>query len=115
MGLQRLELSRKLCDVLLESIDETLTGLLSRKVADALYAHLQAAHSISRDEVPYRLETFCSAFDSIFGSSHKTICRAIARKFYVKLGLTFFDNPSRTLIEYVEEAKMKLGEGEAQL
>ncbi|HXZ98221.1 MAG TPA: hypothetical protein VED24_02515, partial [Candidatus Acidoferrum sp.] len=102
-------------DVLLESIEETLTGLLSSEVVNALYLHLQTAHSISRDELPYRLETLCTTLDKIFGHSHKVICKAIARKFYSKLGLPYFDNPTRTLIEYVEEAKMKLRESEGQL
>ena len=113
MGL--LELDRELHDALLESIEETLTGLLSSEVVNALYLHLQTAHSIPRNEVPYRLEALCTTLDKIFGRSHKIICKAIARKFYAKLGLTFFDNPNRTLIEYVEEAKMKLRESEGQL
>jgi hypothetical protein len=113
--LQRPELGRKLCDVLLESIDETITALLSRQVAEAFYLHLQTVHSISRDQAPYKLETLCSIFEKVFGRSSKTVCKAIARKFYAKLGLTFFDNPGRTLIEYVEEAKIKLRESEGQL
>jgi hypothetical protein len=114
--LQNLELNRKLRDLLLESIDETLTDLLSARVVDALYLHLQTTHSITRDEVPYRLETLSSTLDNVFGRSHKIICRAIAKKLYAKLGLTFLDNPvERTLIQYVEEAKTKLGKCESQL
>jgi len=113
--LQRPELGGKLCDVLLESIDETLTGVLSKRVVDALYVCLQATHSISRDEVPYRLETLCSTLDNVFGPSHKTICKAISRKFYAKLGLTFFDNPCRTLNECVEEAKRRLAKSEGRV
>ena len=101
---------------MVESIDETITALLSREVVDALYAHLQSTHSIAKDEVPYRLETLLSTFERTFGlPSSKTICKAIARKFYSNLWLTFSDNPSRTLVEYVEEAKIKLQEGEGQL
>ena len=98
-----------MCDALLETIDETITALLSRTVVDALYAHLEAIYSISRDEVPYRLDTLFTTLEKIFGvRSSQTITKAIARKFYLKLGLQFTDNPSHTLLEYVDEAKMKL-------
>jgi hypothetical protein len=109
--LQPSELEGKFCDALLESIDEAITGLLSREVVDALYLNLQTVHSISRDEVPHNLEALCSALDKIFGPhSTGTICKAIARKLYVKLGLTFYNDSGRTLIEYVEEAKIKVRE-----
>jgi hypothetical protein len=104
------------CDAFLESIDETITALLSREVADALYLHLQTAHSIPRDEIPNKIETVCSTLNKIFGvSGTTTICKAIARKLFVKLELNFPDGPPRTLLEYVEEAKIRNREGEIQL
>jgi hypothetical protein len=96
---------------LLESIDETIICLLSREVVDALYLNLQTVHSISRDEVPCKLETLCSTLEKLFGTNGATtICKAIARKLYAKLGLTFINNPSLTLLEYVEEANMRVQE-----
>jgi hypothetical protein len=107
--LQQPQLGREFNDVLVESIDETITALLGREVVDALYAHLQTFHFIARDEVPYRLDTLFAILEKIFGvRSSQTITRAIARKFYLKLGLEFTGNPSHTLLEYVDEAKMKL-------
>jgi hypothetical protein len=95
--------------VLVESIEETITDLLSREMVDALYAHLQTNHSISRDEIPYRLDTLFTTLEKIFGvRGSQIITKAIARKIYLKLGLEFTVNPSRTLLEYVDEAKMKL-------
>ena len=94
---------------MVESIDETITELLSRAVVDALYAHLETFHSISRDELPNRLDVLFSALEKIFGvRGSQTITKAIAKKFYLKLGLEFTDNPSRTLVEYVDQAKIKL-------
>jgi hypothetical protein len=94
---------------LVESIDETITALLSQAVVSALYAHLHKTHSITRDKIPYRLDALVATLEKIFGvSSSQTITKAIARKFYLKLGLEFTGNPSRTLIEYVDEAKMNL-------
>ena len=106
--MQQPQLGREFNDVLVASIDETITDLLSRTVVDALYAHLQTNHSISRDEVPYRLDTLFTTLEKIFGAGSQTITRVIARKFCLKLGLEFTGNPSRTLLEYVDEAKVKL-------
>jgi bifunctional DNA-binding transcriptional regulator/antitoxin component of YhaV-PrlF toxin-antitoxin module len=107
--LQQPQLGKEFNDALVESIDETITSLLSRTVVDALFAHLQTIYSISRDEVPYRLDTLLTALEKIFGvPSSQTITKAIAKKFYLKMGLEFTGNPSRTLLEYVDGAKMKL-------
>jgi hypothetical protein len=92
-----------------------MTALLSRQVVNSLFAHLQTVHSVSRDEVPLKLETLCTTLQQIFGDGSKTIGTAIARKLYAKLALTFSDNPSRSLLEYVEEAKIMLKEREGQL
>jgi len=108
------ELDSEMCDALRESIDETISILLSPEVDDALYLHLWRVHSISRDEAPYKLEILCSALEQVFGRGSKIISKAIAKRFYTKLGLTFFDDPTLTLIDYVEEAKIKFGKGEDQ-
>jgi len=109
--LQQPHLRREFNEALVESIDETIAAMLSRTVVDALYAHLQTNHSISRAEVPYRLDTLFTTLEKIFGvRSSQTISRAIARKFYLKLELEFTVNPSRTLLQYADEAKMKLQE-----
>ncbi|HKZ41320.1 MAG TPA: hypothetical protein VJ044_10190 [Candidatus Hodarchaeales archaeon] len=106
---------REFNKTLVESIDETITTLLSREVVDALYVHLQNAYSISSDEVPHRLETLLSTLEKTFGRpSSETICKAIAKKFYAKLDLTFYGNPGGTLLDYVEEAKIKLQERESK-
>jgi hypothetical protein len=103
--------SRDFNDILVESIDETITTLLSREVVDALYAHLKTNYSFSKAEVPYRLDTLSSILEKTFGlHGFKTISKAISKKLYTKLALEFSDNPDRTLMEYVEEAKMKMRE-----
>ena len=99
-------LGREFNDLLLGSIDETLTSMLSGAVVDALYDYLQRVHYISRGEVPYQLDLLSTTLEKIFGASAQPMTNAIARKFYVKLGLEF--NPNGTLLEYVNGAKMKL-------
>jgi hypothetical protein len=95
-------------DLLLESIDESVAVLLSRQVVDALYLHLETTHSISRNDVPYKLDTLIATLQRTLGSGAQTVGRAIARRFYLKLQLEFTNNPNHTLLEYVDEAKRKL-------
>lgn len=96
-------------DLLVESIDESITVLLSRQVVDALYLHLQTTHSISRNDVPYKLDTLCTTLQKTIGPpSAQTLGKAIAKRFYLKLQLEFTNHPNRTLLEYVDEAKTKM-------
>ena len=96
-----------------QSIDETITILLSREVTDALYLFLQKVHSISKDEVPHKLETLSATLEKTFGvAGSRTITKAIARNLYSKLGLPFSNDFGRTLLEYIEAAEVKLSERE---
>jgi len=114
--MQSLSGTRDFDEVLVESIEETLSSLFSREVVNALYYYLQKVHSIQKEEIPHRLETLFSTLERTFGHQNsKTIGRAIARTLYTKLGLPFYNNPTRTVIEYIREAKIKLQEGEIQV
>ena len=113
--LRQPQLGREFNDVFVEPIVETINSLLSRTVVDALYAHLQTFHFITRDELAYRLDTLFTTLEKTFGvPSSQTISKAIAKKFYLKLGFEFTVNSSRTLLEYVDEAKMKLQESRSK-
>jgi len=93
--------------ILIESIHETIAQLLSPKVAEMIFEHLEKFHSVKKDEVPSRLDMLLLALKTNFGSSSsQVIGKAIARRFYSQLGLEFSDNPKRTLIGYVENAKL---------
>jgi hypothetical protein len=92
---------------LIESIRETIAQLLSPKVAETLFEHLEKVYSIKKDEVPSRLDKLLLTLKTTFGSSSaQVVGKAIARRFYSRLGLEFSDNPQRTLVGYVENAKL---------
>lgn len=95
-------------DSLIETIDETLSAILSREVMDSLYARMKRNHAISKDEIPYRLDALFSELEIVFGVGAKTLSRAIAQRFYQKLGLEFPSLSGATLLEYVEMAKQKI-------
>ena len=107
----RREQNREFNNILVESIDETITNLLSPQAANAIYSHLEKVHCITKDEIPYRLDTLFSMVENTLGTpSSKTLSKAVAKKLYTKLDLNFpkHNGPSLTLGEYVEEAKVKL-------
>ena len=101
--------------LLVNAIDETMADLFGPVVVQSLHEHLLKFHQIRREEVPHRLDALTSTLERTFGASSKTICKAIARKFYAKLGLVFYDNPGRTLLEIVEQARIKQRASEGQL
>jgi len=105
--LSRPEDDQKFNKILLESIDETISNLLSKKVEDALYTHLKKVRSVSKDEIPYRLEVLSKTLEDTFGSTGSlTISRAIARRLYAKLEMAPISaTPTRTLKEYIENAR----------
>lgn len=93
--------------LLVESIDEAITALLSHQVVEALVVCL-AAQSVTKDQIPYQLDTLLSTLEKTFGSSVKTVGKAIAKRFYSKLGLKFVDNSGMTLLDHVEHARNRL-------
>ena len=92
---------------LLESINDGLTRLFSKEVADALYFCLYRRHSFPKNEVPDHVEEVTSALQRTFGGCGcNVISKVIVRRLYAKPGLTCTSSPSRTLLQYVEEAKV---------
>jgi len=104
-------------EVLIASIDEAVTTLLSRQVADALYSHLERVHSVSKLEIPNRLDVLSTTLEQTFGhQGSKTISKAIAKRFYTTLELDLSLSSSGTLIDYIDLAKkMKLQDKGTQI
>ena len=75
-----------------------------------LYDALEKQHAITRDELPYRLETFYSVLENVFGlRGSRTIENRIIRKFYHSLDLPFGTVDGYTLKDYVDAAREKIG------
>jgi len=97
--------------ILLEAIDESIRELLGQRVLESLYSVLEKRHDVTRDELPYRLETAYKLLDEVFGiQATRTISNRIIRQLYQKLNLEFEDTGSLDLLGYVEIAKKKLAQ-----
>ena len=77
--------------------------------AKAVYGHLRDHYSITEDELPYRLDTLFITREGTFGfKGARTISRAVARRFYLRMGLKFNENPDYRLQDYLETARKQL-------
>jgi hypothetical protein len=98
-------------DLLIESIDETVRDILGAKVNQAFWYHYQAFLGVTRDEMPYRLETLFTSLKTAFGIGGETLGRAIVRKVYAKTSVPLTYVPDKPLVEYIEELKQILAQG----
>jgi hypothetical protein len=111
---------KHLATLFTESVSDALTGILGNMAGEAVLEHLEKQYSISRREIPSRIKEFSAAAESVFGRTFQTIERAIAKRFYLKLGLAFPERTHFRLHDYVnvailERARMvSVGEEELQ-
>ena len=92
-------------NLLVDSVGEAITDVLGAKVTTAFWQHIQAYLGITKEEMPYRLDTLFSALKDAFGVGGDTLGRLILKKLYAKVGLPLEYTPDRPLVQYVEELK----------
>jgi hypothetical protein len=93
-------------DILIESIDETLTSL-GESVKQSIYYHLEDKFEISKKDIPKRIEDFANGIEKIFGLGAHFIEISIMKKLYEKIGVPLEWNEGKELIfiNYVEAAR----------
>lgn len=95
--------------LLIESLDESAAMVLGEIARKAVYEVLEKKYGIERNRIPERLNELTSAFETIFGATAgKTMVRAIVKRLYSKLGLTFVEIPDWRLPDYVREARARM-------
>jgi len=97
-------------DLLIESVEETIREVLGFKVNQAFWYHYQAFLGITREEMPYRLDTLFTSLKTAFGVGGETLGRHIVRKLYAKANVPLEDPPDKPLVEYIEQLKRVLAE-----
>jgi len=97
--------------VFLEALDEVINEMLGFEVLRSLYTALEKQYDVTKDELPYRLETACEILNEVFGvKGATTIRKSIVRRLYQKFDLEFDEVAGFRLMEYVEIAKRKLAQ-----
>jgi hypothetical protein len=94
--------------LLVESMDEALTGLLGKRAREAVFEHLERNCLLTREEIPNRLADFFALMDETFGKGSKTIAKVIAKRLYAKLGWEYVEIPSYEFEDYVRVARDRL-------
>ena len=98
-------------DAMTDAIDDCIRELFSPQVLEQLHNILLERYDVTRNELPYRLETVYKILTNVFGMrGADTIGRMIVRRLYQKLGLQFDESPGLSLMDYVEIAKKKLAQ-----
>ena len=95
-----------------ESVEETLAGLLGQTVSNAFTTFLQAQAGITLDEISDRPDALFSALTGSFGMVGDRVGKYIVRKLYLKAGVQFVEHDGGRLVDYVSELKQRLIEAE---
>jgi hypothetical protein len=100
---------REFNELFCQAVDESISEILGANVLTSLYGALEKQHAVSREELPYRLETMYAVLENVIGiRSSRVIENHIIRKFYHNLDLPFETVDGYTLKDYVEAARKKI-------
>ena len=91
----------------LESVDETIHGLLGDESFRVLFDRLGNDFHLKHEEIPDRLEEFEKALTTLFGSVAPIITRATARHLYAKLHIPY-DTKEQSLKNYLTNCRHEI-------
>ena len=95
-------------ELLVQSVQETIAGILGRTVSDAFINHLQAYIGITLEEMPNHPAELFKALRGSFGVGGDRVGKYIVRKLYQKAGVEFLELDGHTLVDYVQTLKTRL-------
>jgi hypothetical protein len=92
--------------LLLGSIDDGLADILGEQFKETFYRHIEQKFHISKSSLPNRLDVLASALSAVLGDTGGLVMgRAIAKRFYSRLGLRFIQKPGHSFQNYVTDAR----------
>jgi hypothetical protein len=104
--------SKKFEDLMLNSIDEAFSSLGDRAKA-SIYIYLEQKLVLSKQEIPFRIDDFSNALETIFGLAAKQLEILIMKKLYEKITCSYKWNgprwlvPNLTFTQYVELLRLR--------
>lgn len=96
--------------MLLESLNESLSLALGRSTTPELAGHLQAYVGISLKDVPDRIDHLFSSLWGSFGLKGDALCRMVVEKMYRKAGVPLYEIGGQPMIQYIYELKIELAQ-----
>jgi len=101
--------AKTLNELVWESVDEVLNGLIGKKPTEAIYDHLERQFSIARDDIPQNTETLFEVVKGLFGQkSSMVVSRCIAKRVYENLGWEFVQVEGFGFSDYIEMARARI-------
>jgi hemoglobin-like flavoprotein len=98
--------------ILLESVNESISVTLGRQITPELYHHLQAYLGLSLEEMPNHVVLLFDSLGHAFGLLGGDLCKLVVRKMYQKAGVPFYDVAGTRMIQHVNELKRILAMAE---
>lgn len=95
-------------ELLVRSVDETITGILGKTVSSAFTNYMSANFGLEIEEIPSRPDVLFKALHDSFGLGGDRLGKYIVRKLYQKAGADFPENNGHSLTEYVQSLKTRL-------
>ena len=99
-------------EMLVQSVDETIAGILGKTVSDAFTNHILNNFDLEIECIPNRPEALFNALHDSFGTGCERLGKYIVRKHYQKAGVAFLESNGHTLTEYVQALKTRLTDEE---
>ena len=95
---------------LLDSIENAVSSVLGEPAVKSLFISLENCVGLTRNEIPRRPDLFFNTIEQIFGPTiGKAVGGVIIKVLYLKLGLEFDDGSDKMPLDYVKDARRKLG------
>ena len=94
--------------ILLGSVNESISVALGQPITPELSHHLQAYLSLSVDEMQDNVDLLFSSLRDSFGIHGDDIRKMVVRRMYQKAGIPFYEVAGTHMIQYVHELKRKL-------
>jgi hypothetical protein len=91
-------------EAVLEAVDEGLL-VFGESTRHIVYYMLERDSSVTRDEIPEKLDDFIAELENILWVGAKVVEKVISEKLCTKLGLTFLEHESWTPADYADKAK----------
>ncbi len=94
--------------ILLESVNESISIALGRPVGPELSHELQAYIGLSDDEMEDNVDRLFASLKDSFGLQGGDIRRMAVKRMYQKAGVPFYEVAGIEMIQYVQELKRVL-------
>jgi 2,3-bisphosphoglycerate-independent phosphoglycerate mutase len=101
--------AKTLNELVWESVDEVLNGLIGKKPTEAVYDYLERRFSIARGDIPQNTEKLFDVMKGLFGLKSSTvISRCIAKGVFENLGWEFVQVEGFGFSDYIEMARARI-------